>query len=137
MKRKIAWAVVLVISHLLVLVMGFITANRASLNRFVRETETIDAQVTLGHYTIYRDIAIDLKAGRYDRIKCSAELAASSMLDDIKTCLASQACKSAIEKTAKASAPEVLGEAPLQFAYIESKGGLRHCGEKPPAMPKR
>ena len=105
-----------------------------TLDYFVGETEKADARVTLGHYTIYRDMAADITAGRYDRAKCSAELSASSMLDDVRACLGNQECRASLEKEARQHAPEALGEAPLAFGYIASKDGIRYCGDNPPKV---
>jgi hypothetical protein len=75
----------------------------------------------------YRDIALNIKAGRYDSAKCAAELGASAMYDDLKSCLANQDCRAAVEQEMRKAAPEVLGEAPLKFTYLKSKDRVRSC----------
>ena|ERR1700730_1284290 len=129
MKKRLVLVVVLVISHLLFLVGGTIAGRHTALKYFVTETEKADARVTLGHYAVYRDIAVDIKAGKYDKAKCRAELGASSMFDEVKACVANKNCGPSVEKEARQSAPEVLGQGPLAFGYIASKNGIRQCGD--------
>jgi hypothetical protein len=127
MRKTILWAALLATSHLLFFIGGTALGRRTALSAFVSQGQQIDARVTLGHYTIYRDIALAITGMRYERAKCSAQLAASSMLDDVKSCIGNSACKGAVEKEAQKVAPEALGQAPVGFAYIASKGGVRSC----------
>ncbi len=98
-----------------------------ALTYFTGETEKANATVSLGQYTIYRDIAIDIKNGMNDRAKCRAELGASSMVDTVRLCAANRDCRQAIEKEAREVATEVLGQSPLPFDYIQSKNGIKRC----------
>ena len=127
MKRIILLSVLLGITHLLVFGIGSAFGERTALKDFTTQTEKADAQVSLGHYTVYRDIAVSIKNNRYERAKCSAQLTASAFLDDVKRCVANSACRGSIETEAHKLAPEVLGQAPLSFDYIGSKGGVRTC----------
>src|SRR4051812_14901606 len=127
MRKTILWAIVLVISHFLFFRGGTAFGRHAALSEFASQSQGIEARVTLGHYTIYRDIALAINGTRYERAKCSAQLAASSMLDDVKSCISNSACRGALEKEANKVAPEALGQAPLGFAYIAPKGGARSC----------
>ena len=88
-----------------------------------------NASVNLGRYVEYRDIAVAIKAEDFDRAICISELGASSMYDDLKSCLASQNCSIALKEKIREAAPEVLDEAPLKFNYIESKNNMRSCTE--------
>ena len=133
MRRKIIWAVILlIISHSLFFIGGSTLGKHITLKYFVNETEKTNARLTVGQYRTYRDLAVDINAGRYERAKCIAELVASSMLDEIKACLANQGCRDSVEKNAREIAPETLGEAPLGFVYVESKNGIRRCGDNLP-----
>jgi hypothetical protein len=96
---------------------GSIAGRHTALKYFVTQTEKVDARVTLGHYALYRDIAVDIKAGNYDKARCRAGLGASSMFDEVKTCVANKNCGRSVEKEARESAPEVLGQVPLAFGY--------------------
>jgi hypothetical protein len=127
MRRRIILTLFLAASHLLFFIGGAALGRHTALSDFVSQTEHADARVTLGHYTIYRDIAVAINGTRYDRAKCSARLAASSMFDDVKSCVGNSACRRAVEKEAHKMAPEVLGEEPVGFGYIASKGGGRSC----------
>jgi len=132
LKKKIGWAVLLVVSHILILIGGSVIGRHDAIDDLFGQAEKADAQVALGRYTIYRDMAKDIKTGRYERAQCSARLGASSMYDNVKTCLAKSECRDSIEKKAHEVAPELLGEVPLEFEYLESKNGIRHCGENVP-----
>jgi hypothetical protein len=127
MRKRVIWGIVLVASHLLFFAGGSALARHTALGDFIRQTERADAQVTLGHYTVYRDIAVEISSRRYDRAKCNAELLASSMLDDVKGCLGNVTCRGAVEENVRKVAPEVLGQAPVAFGYIALKGGGRSC----------
>jgi hypothetical protein len=131
MKKKITLIVVLVISHLLFFFGGVARGRHTILNYMSSETERADAVVTLGQYSIYRDIAENIKTRKYDNAKCSADLGASSTFDDIKACIANQTCRNSIEEKVREIAPEALDGSTLKFDYLESKNGIRRCNEQP------
>ncbi len=127
LKRKIALVVILLLSHSAVYVLGSFINRQAMLSALSAQFNRTNASLNLGRYTEYRDIALDVKAGKYNNAKCSAELGASAMYDDLKSCLANQGCKGAIEQKIREAAPEILGEAPLKFTYLKSKDGIKSC----------
>jgi uncharacterized protein YkvS len=127
LKRRIAWVVILLISHSVIFILGSAINRQNMLKAFVNEFNQKSAHVDLGIYTTYRDIAIDIRGGAYENAQCLAELEASTRYDELKSCLENQVCKIAIEKDARGIAPEVLGEAPLKFTYIESNKGIKRC----------
>lgn len=130
LKKKIVWAVVLLISLVGAFVGGSVIGSRLTIGSVLTEFKKVNAPVVLGHYTIYRDIAANFKESKeskYSDAKCSAELAASSMFDSLKECLADYECGLVIEKEVRKSAPEVLGEAPLEFVYWKSEGKIKSC----------
>lgn len=93
-----------------------------------RKIDSQQCLVDLGRFNVeYRDIAVAIKAGRYESAKCAADLGASAMYDDLKSCLANQDCKAAAGHEIQKAAPEVLGEAPLKFTYLKSKDRVRSC----------
>lgn len=126
-KRRVALVVFLLISHLAAYVLGSVINRQVMLRSLSKEFNKENAIVNLGRYTEYRDIALDIKANHYDKAKCSAELGASAMYDDLKSCLANQDCRAAIEKRTREIAPEVLGESPLKFTYLKSKDRVKTC----------
>lgn len=131
LKKKIIWAVVLLISLAGVFVGGLVIGGHSTTDYVFNEFKKVNAPVVLGHYTIYRDIAVNIKESEYAQAKCSAELGASSMFDDLKACLADHGCKDVIEEKVRKSAPEVLGEAPMEFVYWKSEGKIRSCAKTP------
>ena len=127
MRRRLIWVFVLLASHLLFFIGGAALGRHNAFTDFIRQTERADAKVMFGHYTVYRDIAVDIGTKRYDRAKCNAELIASSLLDDARACIDKPECKSAVEDDARKVAPEVIGQAPVRFSYIAARGGVRSC----------
>jgi len=127
MGKRVVWGIALLASHLLFFAGGSVLARHGALGDFVQQTKRADAQVTLGHYSAYRDIAVEITTKRYDRAKCNAELMASSMLDDVKACVGNPNCKGALEEHVRKVAPEALGQSPVPFGYIAMKGGGRSC----------
>lgn len=127
LKLKIALAAILLLSHLAFYILGSVVNRQVMLSSLSKEFNRTNANVNLGRYTEYRDIALVIKASRYDKAKCSVELGASAMYDDLKSCLTNQNCRGAIEQKMRAAAPEILGEAPLKFTYIKSKDGVKSC----------
>lgn len=124
-------AVALVATHALVFVGGTATGRYLTMGFVLKEVEKADAEVVLGHYTIYRDIAKALRMAKHDDALCSAELAASSMFDDVKECMTKQECANAITKTSERSAPEVLTQSkPVDFHYLPSQDGIRRCSSR-------
>lgn len=127
-RKKIVFAAMLVVSHVIVFVGGTLTGKQATTSWFVGETQVADAQITLGHYTIYRDIALDIDAGRIGKAKCNAELGASAMFDGVKDCMLDGSCKAKLQQFVLQSAPEISGGVPVPFHYIATKGGRKNCG---------
>lgn len=126
-KRKITLVAILVISHLTFYVLGSVINRQVMLHALSEQFNQTNASLNLGRYTEYRDIALAIRMGKYDNAKCSAELGASAMYDDLKSCLANPNCRAVIERETRKVAPEVLGEAPLKFTYLRSKDGIRSC----------
>jgi hypothetical protein len=129
MKKWIYVVLALIASHLVAFLAGSTTGKHIAMNYIAHESKRANAQVALGHYTIYRDIAKDLKVGKQDSAKCNAELGASAMLDSIKTCLADDTCGATAIKQMQTNAPEVIGNNPLDFSYIDSKAGIKRCNQ--------
>ena len=129
MKNKIVWTVVLLISHTLFFVGGDIRGKYLAAHYVRMDFEMADAAVVLGQYSVARDIAVNIKAGKYDDAKCSADLEASSKLDDLKSCLSKQKCRLSIEKRTQEIAPEALSQIPLKFDYKKSENGIRRCDD--------
>jgi hypothetical protein len=126
-KSKIFWTIGLLFSHIVVFTIGAVIARNMALKVIVTEVEKADAHLLIGHYTGYRDIALDLIGGNSEKAKCLAELSASAMFDSLKTCVGNAECLNAIERNLRVDAPEVLGEAPLKFDYLKSKNGIKIC----------
>lgn len=129
LKKKVVWSAVLLVTHALCFVVGAVVARNIAMNYFFDEAEKADAHVLLGHYTGYRDIAVDIREGKSVEAKCLAELSASAMLDSLKFCLADSGCKGEIKQKIRESAPEILGEAPMPFVYVSSKNGKKICAD--------
>lgn len=117
----------MLISHAAFFVAGGLVARNIVMNHFFDEAEKADAHVLLGHYTGYRDIAVAINESKYIDAKCLAELNASAMFDSLRTCISDVACGNVIGQKARSSAPEIFGEAPMGFSYIESKEGIKSC----------
>lgn len=127
LKGKVTLVAILLLSHSAVYVLGSSINRQGMLSGLSQEFNRSNASLNLGRYTEYRDIALDIKASKYEIATCSAELGASAMYDDLKSCLANQGCKDAVEPKLREVAPEVLGEAPLRFTYLKGKDGIRLC----------
>lgn len=106
---------------------GAVFGGRISNEYLAKNFNEVNMPVMLAHYESYRDISRNIETSNYEMASCHAELGASAMLDVLKTCLADHDCKGFIEKDIQASAPEILGAAPLGFKYLESKEGVRRC----------
>jgi hypothetical protein len=119
MKKTVGWIALLAATYVLVFIAGAAIGRRAALNEFVDQTKTAEAQLSLGRYVVYRDMAVALTKARYDSAKCQAEVLASSMLEDVKRCVAERACRAAIAAKAEQLAPETLGEVPVPFKYVD------------------
>lgn len=126
-KRKIIWALALLTTHIAAFLIGGSIARNVTLQYALSEAEKADAHVLLGHYTGYRDIAIDIKENKYSEAKCLAELSASAMFDSLKTCVSDLNCRGSIEQKLRATAPEVLGESPIAFGYIANRDDMKTC----------
>ena len=127
MKTRLTWIIGLLLSHLLLFIAGSATGRYVTFNYVAGEAERADTRVNMGHYIAYRDIASDIKSGRYGSAKCNADLIASSLFDDARRCAASKDCWDLIEKEQRERVPEAVGKIPLPFDYIEPKNGIRRC----------
>lgn len=127
--KVLMWIAVLMVSHAIFFAAGAITGRRVTMNHLLSNFEKVNAQLMLGHYTTYRNIALGAQIGNYDLIVCYADLNASTYYDSLKACVENGPCNGATIKEIREVAPEVLGEAPLKFNYIKSNGGFRRCKE--------
>jgi len=127
LRNKVVFALILLVSHAVFFVGGAFTGKQVTTSWFVGETQVADAQVVLGHYATYRDIALDISAGRVGKAKCNANLGASAMFDGVKDCLLEESCKARLQQFVLQSAPEISGGAPIPFEYIATKDGRKSC----------
>ncbi|GEM_PF-3568126 len=127
MRKIIIWVVVLIVSHVAAFFGGSIVGGKISKNYLSQEFEKANAPIMLAHYVQFRDFAKSVGTGKLDNAKCSAELGASSNLDDIRACLADDHCKTSIEKDVRQLAPEIISGAPLGFDYKKKEGAVRRC----------
>lgn len=127
MSRKVFFVAVLITSCFVSYILGSVINRKIMLSSFSEQFNRANATVNLGRYSEYRDIAVDIQERRYEDAKCFAELGASAMYDDLKSCLASKDCGEAVKQKIHEVAPEVLGETPLKFSYIKSKNGIKSC----------
>lgn len=72
------------------------------------EIEEVNAHIGLSHYSNYRDIALNIKAGHYVDAKCEAEMMATSFRESLDRCITDDRCKNSLEKKAQEIAPEIL-----------------------------
>ena len=121
---------ILTFSHSVFYFIGSVVNRQVMLNSSSVEFKKINSKVNLGRYIEYRDIALQIKSESYDSATCAAELGASSMYDDLKSCFANNNCEGEFAKKVQNVAPEVLGEAPLVFVYRDIKNGIKSCEEK-------
>jgi len=126
-KKKVVIALLLLVSHSTFYILGSIINRNVMLGLMTNRIEEDIAKITLGRYVEDRQIVLDIKGGNAGKAKCMAELFASNMYDDLKSCLGKQNCRSAMEQKIHQFAPEVLGEVAMPFTYIESKNGIRSC----------
>lgn len=137
MKKKIVLAVVLIVSHVVLYVLGAVINRHMMLHAFAVEERNANAAVDLGLYLDYRYTALAIKERRYESGLCAAQLGASGRYDDLKSCLADQDCRPTIEQRLRERAPEVLGEAPLKFTYIAAKDRIRSCEQQPKSSQRK
>lgn len=127
LRKKVVFAMVLLVSHAIFFVGGAFTGKQVTTSWFVGATQVADAQIALGHYATYRDIALDINAGQIRKAKCNANLGASAMFDGVKDCLLEESCKARLQPFVLQSAPEISGSAPIAFEYIATKDGRKNC----------
>lgn len=125
--KRTALAAVLVGSHLATFILGWGVNRHVLMQRIASEDLISGAEVDLGLYMDYRDTAIAIIEKRLESALCAAQLGASGRYDDIKHCLADSRCKASVEQRVREHAPELLGEVPLKFEYIEARNGVRSC----------
>ena len=126
-KSKKALIALVIVTHVAAYLWGGIINRQQMLSAMKTEYERALAMEGLGIYTIYRDIARDIKSKRYDRAECSANRVASGRYDQLQDCLASSTCKSAIETRVEQSAPELATQTPMQFTCLEKKDEILQC----------
>jgi hypothetical protein len=126
-KSKITIGLMLLITHIGAYFLGAATNREKMLDEFERDFALSNANVNLGRYVEYRDVALSIKSGNHSRALCISRLGASAMYDDLQTCLQSKDCGSNLEREIRDAAPEILGAHPLGFAYIGSVDGIRTC----------
>ncbi len=100
-----------------------------TMNWLIGETEKANAEIALGHYTAYRDMALNISTGRIKKAQCHADLMASGMFDSVKDCLREESCKQRLQPHVLRSAPEILSGVPITFNYITTKNGGKGCDE--------
>lgn len=137
MKRKVVLAVILIVSHVAIFILGGIVSQHTMLKAFAVEEKKASAVVDLGLYSTYLYIALAIKAKQHEKALCVAELGASGWYDDLKECLADQNCRPTIEQKLRKDAPEVLGEAPLKFTYTATKDGIKSCEQSTADKPTK
>jgi hypothetical protein len=127
-KKNIAIGLVFLMTHSGTYIIGSSTSRGKMLDVVERDFIRSNAAVNLGRYVEYRDIALSVKSGNYGKALCISSLGASAMYDDLQACIASQECAINLESQIRNAAPEVLGEAPLEYEYYEINNGVRSCG---------
>jgi hypothetical protein len=115
MKKKSVLLIVLVlaISHAIVFVTGSMRGSNIRHEQAQQAVEEANAHTSLAHYSNYRDIALDIQAGRFIDAKCQAEMTATSMLAVLERCTANEQCKDGLRKSARQLAPEILEGTPI------------------------
>ena len=128
-KRKILLGIVLLISHLMLFSLGSSLTQKSMNRSFRNELWKSNAELNLGRYVEYRDISLDIKAGKYDYANCPADLGASELYEKLQSCLKSQECKLTLDKLdARKIAPELFDKTPTGFKYYAiNKEGIRSC----------
>ena len=128
-KRKILLGIVLLISHLMLFSLGSSLTQKSMNRSFRNELWKSNTELNLGRYVEYRDISLDIKAGKYDYAKCPADLGASELYEKLQSCLKSQECKLTLDKLdARKIAPELFDKTPAGFKYYAiNKEGIRSC----------
>lgn len=127
MMKKIVLAAAILIVCVIVYSIGFVRGKNIALQRVYAEGKNAEAEIALGQYTIYRDLAKHIRANQLSDALCSVSIGASSSLDDIKACLADGNCAQLISGKVAEVAPEIVEKAPLPFEYLKSKNGIRSC----------
>lgn len=127
MKRKLGITVILLLSHFVFYMLGSVINRQIMIESFSKEFKRAEVETDLGRYSEYKYMILNIYDKKFDTVKCAAELGASAMYDDLKSCIAEQDCRGAIEKKLHETAPEVLGEIPLKFSYVKSKNGIKSC----------
>lgn len=113
MKKKfvVLIALAFVISNVIAFAIGSIRGSDIRQKQAEQVIEEANIQTELVHYSNYRDIALDIKAGSYVDAQCLAEMAATSMLIPIEKCTENEQCRNSLDKNARQLAPEILGSA--------------------------
>jgi hypothetical protein len=122
MKKKSVLLIVLVlaISHAIVFAIGSMIGSKITHEKGAQAVEEASAHASLAHYSTYRDIALDIKAGRYIDATCRAEMMATSMFAGLERCTENEQCKDGLRKNARQLAPEILEGTPIPIEKRDS-----------------
>lgn len=112
-KSKLLFVFSLTLSHAIFFLAGSMRGSNIRHEQAQHAVEEVNAHISLAHYSSYRDIALDIQAGRYVDAKCQAEMAATSMLLALERCMGIEQCKKGIFETAQQFALELLDGAPV------------------------
>ncbi|WP_275100414.1 hypothetical protein [Sedimenticola hydrogenitrophicus] len=127
MHKKTFVIIIILISNIAVLIVGMFIGRKSIEDNVFKQYNKVKYQVMLGHYTTYRDIAVNVREGNYQLAKCNAELTASALLDSLETCINDRGCKAFIEQQVKEHAPEVMDKNMLKFDYIQTIDDIKKC----------
>jgi len=129
-KKKLIWWILGLIALLSIYTLGSVYGQKAALRSFVKQYKASEIRVDYGRYIDYRNIAMNIEKKKYDYAKCSADLSASSLYDELTECLSDQECSKLIDKDKEYKvAPELFDKKPLGFKYYADKNGIRTCNE--------
>lgn len=126
--QKIVWSVIAIIALCFSYGVGSILTYKAALRDFTKQYNDSQIRVGYGRYIGYRNIATNIEKQKYDYAKCAADLSASSLYDELTTCLADKECSKLIDKEKEYKiAPELFDKKPAGFKYYADKDGVRSC----------
>lgn len=129
-RQKVTLGIVLLISYLAIFTLGSALTRNSMNSAFKNALWKSDVELNLGRYVEYRDISLDINAGKYDYAKCPADLGASELYEKLQFCLRSQECKLILDKlAANKIAPELFDKKFVGFKYYAVKDGIRTCEE--------
>lgn len=127
MKKQVLFVIALCVSHTIIFFGGIVLGKQRASHEILAATQLTDAEVILGHYSIYRDISAEIGSAKFDKAKCNADLGASAMFDGVKGCLSDANCRAGLQQMALTIAPEILGDGTIPFDYVSTKNGRKEC----------